>query len=63
MLVNIYGPNQDSSDFLNDQEIIEELENETIIICDDFNLVQNQDLDTLIILILIIQTQKNRQCT
>ena len=46
-LVNICGPNQDSPDFfLNVQEIIEEFENETIIICGDFNLVQNQDLDT-----------------
>ena len=46
-LILVHGPNQDSPDFfLNIQEIIEEFENETIIIYGDFNLVQNQDLDT-----------------
>ena len=28
------------------QDIIEEFDNEMIIVCGDFNLVQNQDLDT-----------------
>lgn len=46
-LVNIYGPNEDSPDFfLKVQEIIEEYDNEYVIICGDFNLVQNQELDT-----------------
>ena len=46
-LANIYGPNEDSPDFfLKVQEIIEEYDNEYAIICGDFNLVQNQELDT-----------------
>ena len=40
-LINIYGPNEDSPDFfLKVQEIIEEFDNENVIICGDFNLVQ-----------------------
>ena len=46
-LVNIYGPNEDSPDFFfKVQEIIEEFDNQNVIICGDFNLVQNQELDT-----------------
>ena len=46
-LVNIYGPNEDSPGFfLKIQEIIEDYDNEHVIICGDFNLVQNQELDT-----------------
>ena len=42
-LVDIYGPNEDSPGFfLKIQEIIDE----HVIICGDFNLVQNQELDT-----------------
>ena len=46
-LANIYGPNDDSPNFfLKVQESIEEFDNEIVIICGDFNLVQNQELDT-----------------
>ena len=46
-LVNIYGPNDDTPEFYqNMYDVIEEFANENIIICGDFNLVQNQDLDT-----------------
>lgn len=46
-LVNIYGPNEDSPNFYSKiEDIIEEFENDTCIICGDFNLVQNQELDT-----------------
>ena len=45
--VNIYGPNDDTPEFYqNMYDVIEEFANENIIICGDFNLVQNQDLDT-----------------
>ncbi|MCG7878665.1 MAG: reverse transcriptase domain-containing protein [Candidatus Thiodiazotropha endolucinida] len=47
-LANIYGPNDDSPNFfLKVQDIIEEYDNDHVIICGDFNLVQNQDLDTV----------------
>ena len=46
-LVNIYGPNDDSPEFYqNMYDVLEEIGNENIIICGDFNLVQNQNLDT-----------------
>lgn len=46
-LVNIYGPNEDSPDFyIKIAELIEEFENDICIICGDFNLVQDQKLDT-----------------
>ena len=46
-LVNIYGPNGDNPEFYqNMYDTIEDFDNENIIICGDFNLVQNQDLDT-----------------
>lgn len=46
-LINIYGPNEDSPTFyMKIVDIIEEFENDTCIICGDFNLVQNQELDT-----------------
>ena len=45
--MNIYGPNDDSPDsFQNIHGALKEIGNETIVICGDFNLVQNQDLDT-----------------
>ena len=46
-MINIYGPTEDSPGFfLKIQEIIEEYDNEHVIMCGDFNLVQNQELDT-----------------
>ena len=46
-LLNIYGPNNDNpSFFLNILKTIEEFQNDEYIICGDFNLVLNQDLDT-----------------
>ena len=46
-LVTVYGPNEDTPDFyVKVAESIEEIGNETCIICGDFNLVQDQDLDT-----------------
>ena len=46
-LVNIYGPNEDSPEFYqNIYDVLDEIGNENIIICGDFNLVQNQNLDT-----------------
>ena len=46
-LINIYGPNNDNpSFFLNILKTIEEFKNDEYIICGDFNLVLNQDLDT-----------------
>lgn len=46
-LVNIYGPNDDSPEFyLKIGELIEQFNNDTNIICGDFNLVQDQELDT-----------------
>lgn len=46
-LVNVYGPNEDSPEFfITLAEKIEECENDSCIICGDFNLVQDQNLDT-----------------
>lgn len=46
-LIHLYGPNEDSPAFyIKLAEIIEEYENDTCIICGDFNLVQDQNLDT-----------------
>ena len=45
-LINIYGPNEDSPDFYTYvSTVIEELNHEEVIICGDFNLVQNQEAD------------------
>ena len=47
ILINIYGQNEDSPTFyMKTVDIIEEFENDKCIICGDFNLVQNQELDT-----------------
>ena len=46
-LVNIYGPNEDRPEFYtNIADIIEEVGNDTCIIGGDFNIAQNQYLDT-----------------
>lgn len=46
-MVNIYGPNEDAPDFyMGIMEIIEQFGNDTCIVCGDFNLVQDQELDT-----------------
>ena len=46
-LTNIYRPNEDSATFyMKIVDIIEEFENNTGITYGDFNLVQNQELDT-----------------
>ena len=46
-LVSLYGPNTDSPEFYIDlQRIIIDFENPHVIICGDWNLVQNQALDT-----------------
>lgn len=46
-LINLYGPNEDSPEFYQTLvEGIEDFDNDTRIICGDFNLVQDQDLDT-----------------
>lgn len=46
-LINIYGPNEDSPNFYTYvSTVIEEFNNEEVIICGDFNLVQNQESDT-----------------
>lgn len=46
-LVTVYGPNEDTPDFyVKVAKSIEEIGNETCIICGDFNLVLDQDLDT-----------------
>ena len=45
-LVNLYGPNEDSPEFyIKLAEILEEYNNDTYILCGDFNLVQDQYLD------------------
>lgn len=46
-LVNLYGPNKDNPDFFFTEisSIIEEYESEFIIMCGDWNLVQNFGLD------------------
>ena len=46
-LASLYGPNTDNPTFFADlQRIIMELENPHVIICGDWNLVQDQTLDT-----------------
>lgn len=46
-LINLYGPNDDSPNFYMDIiEKMQEYENDTCMICGDFNLVQDQILDT-----------------
>ena len=46
-LINLYGPNDDSPNFYTDIiEKMQEYENDTCMICGDFNLVQDQTLDT-----------------
>ena len=46
-LVTIYGPNDDQPDFFRKvADSIEEIGNDTCVICGDFNVVQDQDLDT-----------------
>ena len=45
-LVSLYGPNRDNPEFYkNIFKLIDEIENESYIICGDFNLIQNPDLD------------------
>lgn len=47
ILVNVYGPNGDNPQFYEHAfKQIEEFENEKILICGDFNLVIDQNLDT-----------------
>lgn len=46
-LISIYGPNIDDPNFYNQlNEVLDEFQTATIIICGDWNLVQNQQLDT-----------------
>ena len=46
-LVTIYGPNDDQPDFFRKvADSIEDIGNDTCVICGDFNVVQDQDLDT-----------------
>ena len=46
-LVNLYGPNEDRPMFYEDiKQKIKEFENDNVIICGDFNLVMDPDLDT-----------------
>lgn len=46
-LVNCYGPNTDNPQFYGElNSILEDFQNLSIILCGDWNLVQNQDLDT-----------------
>lgn len=46
-LVNLYGPNEDKPTFYEDiKQKINELENDNVIICGDFNLVMDPDVDT-----------------
>ena len=46
-LVSLYGQNNDNPNFFHQiLDIYNEFENQDIIICGDFNLVQNQELDT-----------------
>ena len=60
-LVNIYGPNEDSPEFYcKIADIIEKFENETCILCGDFNLVQDQEMDTLNY--LHINNPKAKEC-
>lgn len=46
-LINIYGPNEDNPKFYDKiHNILDTSEDQTYIICGDFNLVLNQELDT-----------------
>ena len=46
-LVNLFGPNEDRPMFYEDiKQKIKEFENFNVIICGDFNLVMDPDLDT-----------------
>ncbi len=46
-LVAIYGPNRDDPNFFSDiQDLIDSLENTSVIITGDFNVVQSYELDT-----------------
>ena len=46
-LINIYGPNIDNPGFYDEiQQILDDFQTASIIMCGDWNLVQNQDLDT-----------------
>jgi exonuclease III len=46
-LINIYGPNDDNPDFYTKLiKIIEDMQTATIILCGDWNLVQDQKMDT-----------------
>ena len=46
-LCSLYGPNKDSPDFYNNiKKMIQDFQNTNDIICGDWNLVQNPDLDT-----------------
>lgn len=46
-LINIYSPNNDCPTFFSKvSDVIENFDNQSIIITGDYNLVQNQDLDT-----------------
>ena len=46
-LVNICGPNEDSPEFYRKiADITEKFGNETCILCGDFNLVQDHEIDT-----------------
>lgn len=45
-MVNLYGPNRDDQDFYsNVGNIIEEFGNEFVILCGDWNVVQDFKLD------------------
>ena len=46
-LINLYGPNNNFPEFFNKvSEIIENFDNQTVIMAGDYNLVQDQSLDT-----------------
>ena len=46
-LVSIYGPNEDKTNFYkNHKQKIQDFGNENIIICGDWNLLLNPDIDT-----------------
>jgi len=46
-LINIYGPNEDNPDFyININSIISDFENDSVLMCGDWNLVLNPILDT-----------------
>ena len=45
-LINLYGPNKDTPQFFqNIMEIAETLENTNLMICGDFNTIQDEKLD------------------